>query len=434
MNQLPWRQQSLSLLTGAIMLTMNLLLYLVWYVPGLNNLDNSLQQFGRSMVRSLSFEATAALYAEDRVALRGLLNRYIDEPLVFAARIDADPVSMELTATADSSIAKSGRIFQQPVLFRDALLGQASIEISEASLSQWRVQAISSWLLFNLASLLVIGAAILLRTQRQQQRWQAAWHTLSGRLPKPLPTFSGSPDAQLEQLLSTLQAPLAARSRVAAHLNAEAVTKADRTLEQLDGIEEAGVKEVVLVGLQIDHSPTLTSAELTQLWQRSEQLLLQIAELYKGVLLPDALTLGFGLAGNDDFAIDAICAARVLQLALTSPVSERQWPRFNITLTAGPGLIGKTRCYGLPLPRLISEAMTQLTQLRSMPASDRILLAESLLQYPSVNREVRVSLLRDLTLYDGSTLEVWELEALLTNDDLLTTQAQTLMAAEERPL
>jgi len=54
-------------------------------------------------------------------------------------------------------------------------------------------------------------------------------------------------------------------------------------------------------------------------------------------------------------------------------------------------------------------------------------MAEPILQHPDVNAQVEASIVRDVTLRDGSRLEIWELERLTERDELLRKQAQTLV-------
>jgi hypothetical protein len=100
---------------------------------------------------------------------------------------------------------------------------------------------------------------------------------------------------------------------------------------------------------------------------------------------------------------------------------------FGIAVSAGPAFISKTHKHGLPLPLVTGDAEIWLSQIIALQPVNQILLAEPLLQYESVNQQVDVSLLRDITLRDGHRLEVWELDSLKSNDDLLQTQAETLI-------
>jgi class 3 adenylate cyclase len=157
--------------------------------------------------------------------------------------------------------------------------------------------------------------------------------------------------------------------------------------------------------------------------------MIRIGQLYRGILLPDGFSLVFGINGGEQYALDAVCAARVLHLALPliSQNHTRLSPVFGIAVSAGPAFISKTHKHGIPLPLVTGDADAWLAQIEALQPVDQVLMAEPILQHPDVNTQVEVSIVRDVTLRDGSRLEIWELERLTERDELLRKQAQTLV-------
>ena len=81
----------------------------------------------------------------------------------------------------------------------------------------------------------------------------------------------------------------------------------------------------------------------------------------------------------------------------------------------------------MPLPLVTGDADAWLAQIEALQPIDQVLMAEPILQHPDVNAQVEASIVRDVTLRDGSRLEIWELERLTERDELLRKQAQTLV-------
>lgn len=436
MHNLKWILQPLSAFAAGMLVVINLTLYFFWYLPGYNNINSAVDQLGNSLARNLAFQATAPLYASDRAALSNLLNRFAEEQNVISASVNAEEASgLQLQSRTKTIDASHPRAFLFPIHFSDTLLGSAQIDLSEYDLLQWQSQAITSWFLFNLLSLAGLGAFIYFRTQKHEKQWQAITEQLEVQLPEIYQQLSGTPEKQLEQLIGLLNNPMSHHGRILRHLRSDSLTDdPDRLVEQLELVSNEGeYRDVALVAIQCqnweDLIRTYSATDLQQVWSDYESLMIRVGELYSGILLPDGFSLAFGLQNDEDFAFDALCAARVLQVALQKMAEQSSTlsPVFGIAISAGPAFISKTHKHGLPLPLVTGDAEIWLSQIIALQPVNQILIAEPLLQFESVNQQVDVTLLRDVTLRDGHRLEVWELDSLKTNDDLLQTQAETLI-------
>lgn len=435
MQKLKWILQPLSAIALGMLLTINLLLYFFWYLPGNDNLNSVLNQLGTSLVRSLAFDATSALYNADRAALSNLLNRYIEEPDVLQARVSSqEDGGIQLSSRTKNSRQNSGRVFQLPIHFSDALLGFAEIELTEERLRQANSQAFASWVLFNLLAGAALGIFIFLRTLQHQKHWQTISRQLRDQLPDLHDQLNGTPEQQLEQLLSLLSGPISRHGKLIRHLRQDSLSDdTERLLEQIELVSDGAYRDIALVSVQCQNWDTLIRSypanELQSIWNDYETLMIRVGELYSGILLPDGFSLAFGLQDDDAFAFNALCAARVIQLAMQQMAARDDLasPLFGITVSAGPAFISKTRKHGIPLPLVTGDVDDWLSQLKALQPVNQILLAEPILQYDEVNQQVDVTLLRDITLRDGHRLEVWELDNLKSNDDLLVKQANTLI-------
>lgn len=435
MHNLKWILQPLSAFALGMLFVLNLTLYLFWYLPGKANLDSSIDQLGASLVRTLSFEATSALYNSDRAALSNLLNRYAEEPMVASARVLAEESGIQLSSRTKTEIYDAVRPFQLPIHFSDALLGYAEIDLSESQLSQWQAQAITSWVLFNILSLSGLGAFIFFRTQKHEKTWQKISKQLHTQMPDLASKMSGSPEHQFEQLLDMLDQPVAKQGKLLKHIRTDSLTDdTERLIEQVELVSNQGsYNEVALVAIQCQNWESLIreydATELQTMWSEYESLMIRVSELYNGILLPDGFSLAFGLHGEEQFAFNALCTARVLQLALENMSQSRRTlaPRFGIAVSAGPAFVSKTHKHGIPLPLITGDAEVWLAQIKAIQPLDQVLIAEPFLQYQEVNQQIIASVFQDITMRDGHRLEVWELDGLKTNDDLLKTQADTLV-------
>lgn len=435
MQNLRWILQPLSAVALGMLFVINLTLYLFWFVPGQNNLNSSIDQLGASLVRTLSFEATSALYNADRAALSNLLNRYAEETLVAEARVTADESGIQLSSRAKAINYDSVRLFQLPIHFSDALLGYAELDISEAQLSHWQTQAITSWVLFNVLSFSGLGVFIFYRSQRDEKAWKKIASQLQEQMPDVAAQMQGTPEQQISQLLEILDQPVARQGKLLKHLSQDSISDdTERLIEQVELVSSQGsYNEVALVAIQCQNWESLIreydATELQQLWSKYEQLMIRVGELYNGILLPDGFSLAFGLHGEEGFSFNALCAARVLHLSLNSMSDNQSFlaPRFGIAVSAGPAFVSKTHKHGIPLPLITGDAEVWLSQIKALQPENQILFAEPILQFPEVNQQIAASVYQDITLRDGHRLEIWELDGLKNNDDLLKTQADTLV-------
>lgn len=437
MQNLKWILQPLSAIALGMLITLNILLYFFWYVPGSGNLNSATDQLGTSLVRSLAFEATSGLYDSDRAALSNLLNRYADQQDVLVTRVlSTEDGGLALTSRTKNSPQNQGRLYQHPIHFSNALLGYAEVELSTAGLSQWRSQALASWILFNAIGLAALATFIYLRTQHHQKHWQAVSRQLEDQLPDLYAQLDGTPEQQLEQLLALLSGPINQHGQLIRHFQQSSLSDdTERLLEQIDMVSDGAYRDVALVSIQCQNWDSLIRTypanELQVIWNEYETLMIRVGELYSGILLPDGFSLAFGLQEDDAFAFNALCAARVIHLAIEEMAArdEQLSPRFGIAVSAGPAFVSKTRKHGIPLPLVTGDAADWLSQLKTQMPVQQVLLAEPILQFDEVNQQIEASLLRDITLPDGDRLEVWELDRVKDSDDLLAAQASTLINA-----
>jgi hypothetical protein len=441
MNNLKWVLQPLSAFAIGMLLILNITLYLFWYLPGIKQLNSSVDQLGNSLARNLAFESTSALHSTDRAALSDNLNRFSDQESVLLASVNAEASGgIELTSRTKNTASNTGRAFQFPIHFSDELLGYAQIVIDESKVHQWKSQAITSWLLFDILSFAGLGAFIFLRTQHQEKLWKEIVKQLELQLPDIFHQLSGTPEHQLSQLMELLNNPISQHGQLLKHLRQDSFTDdTDRLLEQIELVSNKGAySDVALVSVQCQNWAELirvySATELQQLWSQHESLMIRVGELYKGILLPDGFSLAFGLNEDEDFAFNSICAARLLQIALNQMASSYNElnPVFGIAVSAGPAFVSKTHKHGIPLPLVTGDAEIWLSQLKALQPYNQIFIAEPVLQYQDVNEQVVVSLQQDITMRNGQRLEVWELYALKQNDDLLSTQANTLISTNRQ--
>ncbi|MDX1342793.1 MAG: hypothetical protein R3227_10580 [Reinekea sp.] len=436
MNNLKWILQPLSGFAVGMLLVLNLSLYFFWYVPGLKNLISATDQLGSSLVRNLAFESTSPLHASDRAALSELLNRVADEPAVLSASVSADEEGgIQLTSRVKRQAEGNGRHYQFPIHFSEELLGTAQLNLSEYDLTQWQSQAITSWVLFNLLSAAGLGAFIYLRTQKHEKQWQKISSLIDTEFPELSAELSGTPDQQLQQLMERLNDPLSQQMQLLRYMRHDSINDdTERLLEQIELVSNEGsYQDVALLSIQCQNWEqlirTYSAPGLQALWSDYETLMIRTGELYSGILLPDGFSLAFGLNEENQFAFNAVCAARVLQIAMEKLSAEHTQlrPVFGISVSAGPAFVSKTHKHGIPLPLVTGDAETWLAQIKALQPMGQIFFAEPLLQFEDVNQQVEASIVRDITLRDGYRLEVWELDKLRFKDDLLTTQANTLI-------
>ena len=419
-----------------MLFVLNLILYYFWYLPGISNLHSANAQLGSSLVRNLAYEATAPLHSLDRAAISNLLNRFADEPGVISASVSSDEQGgIQLTSRIKRQADNTGRDFQFPVHFGDALLGYASLQLSEFDLRQWESQAITSWILFNIFSAATLAAFIYFRTQRYEKHWQNISSLIEAEMPDLFSQLSGTSERQLLQLMGLLNDPISQQTQLLKHLRNDANSEdTERLLEQIELVSNDGsYRDIALASIQCqnweDLIRTYPANRLQTLWSEYETLMIRVSELYSGILLPDGFTLVFGLNDDEEFAYNAVCAARVLQIAVQRLATSDQKlsPVFGIAVSAGPAFISKTYKHGIPLPFITGDAETWLAQIKALQPLGQVLMAEPIFQFENVNQQVEASVLRDITLRDGHRLEVWELECMKNNDDLLIQQAETLI-------
>lgn len=438
MHHLRWLWQPLTAFVAALLLLLNLLLWLLWYQPASEELAASSQRLGESLARTLAFDIAAPLQRGDRLAISLLLNRTAEEPLVASAALSSVNEELTLTSRPSNRDPIDPEQYSHPVHFESELLGHTAVQIENRPLVDWQTRTGRSWFLFNL---LAIGGAIGLlywRTQVDDRSTVRLAKQLGEHIPEWRNEFDGPPEAQLKALVNRLSDSMDRNSQILRTLTSSTdQSEAERLLEQVQLVGEKGAYcDVALLNVQCHNWDELTrqydAHQLQTLWARYEHLITQVGELYGGVLLPEGFTLVFGLSDDDHYAMNALCAARVLQMAAEQKHRESSWlqPSFGYSLSAGPSFVSRTTKHGLPLPLVAGDASQWLQQVSALQPRNTIYLAEPLLQHREVNQNIEVTLLRDITLSDGGRLEVWELDGIHGNRDrLLESQAKTLLDA-----
>lgn len=431
MPYLKWILQPLALFAIGLLFVINITLYVFWYLPGIQNLNQSLTQFGSSVARSLAFEATTALHNDDRATISHLLSRFADQDGVHKVTITAHENNLRFNSPTPLN-QLTGRLFNVPIIYGNETLGEAEVIISERQLMQWTSQALSSWAFFNIINIIALVGFIYWRAHYQHQQWNATIESLSKHIPELKHQLSGAPEQQISQLVSIIEKPLETHARLVNHLQDEGkLVDTDRLINQLQLVDHSGYyTQVTLVSVVCQNWEALIrhydAPILSRLWRRYEDIMLQVSELYGGTLLPDGFTLAYGLSDHDQVELDAINSARVLHLSLNAPQHQKLQPIFGIAVSSGAAFISKTNKHGLALPLVTGDADTQLNQIKAVQPHQQVLFGEPLLQNQDVNDHIDASHYQDITLRDGSRFEVWELDGVKNNDDLLHQQAITL--------
>ncbi|TXR54176.1 hypothetical protein [Reinekea thalattae] len=421
-----------------MLLLVNLMLYSVWYKPVTENLASTFNQQGEALVNDLAFQATPILHNNNRVALSALLNRVSERENVILASVTFEPKADQATADTLSSKEKptdqTGIGFQKPIEFSHERLGYAEILLSHDFLMRWKQRAAYSAALFNSLIILGFGLFIYSNHQRQQGQWQQLSGNLHALLPKLAKQLTGSPEQQLKQLFQQLNDPLNQQGEVIRYLQNNPFVTTDRLIEQISLGDDSRYLNVALVSVECQNWEQLIRSydanQLQHIWQRYESMLIQVGELYDGVILANGLTLAFGLADSDEqYAVNALYAAKVIELAHQKIAQslKAKAPEFGIAVSTGPAFVSQTLKHGLPLPVVAGDAEAQLAQIRALQPRNQILISEPLLQFKEVNNRVEANLARDITLHNGDRLEVWELDDIKGQSSLLDKQAQVLV-------
>lgn len=434
-----WLWQPLTGFSVVLVVLVNLMLWIFWYQPASEALAQAGQRLGESLARTLAFDIAAPLQRGDRLAISLLLNRTAEEPLVVNASLNSTSQNITLTSRPGGRNPEGIERFSHPVYFESDLLGNVEIQLSDQPLRSWEQRAYRAWFLFNLLLLGLVTGLIVWRTRLQDQATHKLAAQLSEQIPEWRDAFSGPPEHQIRMLVQRLSNSLDRNAQVLRTLATSTDSaEAERLLEQTHLVGEKGAYcDVALLNVQCHNWDALTrhydAHQLQGLWARYEHLITQVGELYGGVLLPEGFTLVFGLVDDEHYAMNAVCAARVLQMAAEQlhRQSRRKQPSFGYSLSAGPAFVSRTTKHGIPLPLVTGDASQWLQQVSALQPRDTLYLAEPMLQDAELNRSVEVSLVRDITLSDGARLEVWELDAIIGNQDqLLRSQARTLLEAQ----
>jgi len=436
---LRWLWHPLTGFMATSLLMINVMVWVFWYQPASEALDLAGTRLGQSLARTLAFDIAAPLQRGDRLAISLLLNRTAEEPLVLNTNLNSTSQNITLTSRPAGRNPDVIERFSHPVYFESDLLGQVEVQLNDQPQQYWQQQANRSWFLFNLLAIALAAGLTIWRSLMQEQATRRLAAQLSEQIPEWSDAFRGPPEHQIRMLVNRLSNALDRHAQVLRTLaTSTSSAEAERLLEQTHLVGEKGAYcDVALLNVQCQNWDELTrhydAHQLQGLWARYEHLITQVGELYGGVLLPEGFTLVFGLGDDDHYAMKAVCAARVLQMAAEqlSLASRRRQPSFGYSLSAGPAFVSRTTKHGIPLPLVAGDASQWLQQVSALQPRDTLYLAEPMLQDAELNRSVEVSLVRDITLSDGSRLEVWELDAIIGNQDqLLRSQARTLLEAQ----
>ncbi|MCH8529827.1 MAG: hypothetical protein LAT65_03150 [Saccharospirillum sp.] len=436
MHHFRWLLQPFTAFFAALLLILNALIGWFWYQPAMAELELANERLGSSLARTLAFDVAAPLQRQDRLSISLLLNRTSEEPLVITSSLQSTGQPLTLTSRPSNRTPEATQRFTHPVHFESELLGQVEVELDQSPTISWQRQARSSAVVFNLLALLSGIVLLYWRSQWQYRSTTQLVEQLAEQVPQWRESFTGPPEHQLRMLVSRLGDAMDRNGQILRTLATSSNDEqAERLLEQVYlAADKGSYCDVALLSVQCHNWDELSryyeASQLQTVWAGYEQLITRVGELYGGVLLPEGFTLVFGLNDSDQYALNALCAARVLQLAaqLRQSKTLRLQPRFGYALSAGPAFVSRTTKHGLPLPMVAGDATLWLQQVTAAQPSNSIYLAEPVLQHGDVNQSIDASLIRDVTLHDGSRLEIWELDAFTgQRDRLLESQARTLL-------
>ncbi|MFT7418120.1 MAG: putative membrane protein affecting hemolysin expression, partial [Reinekea sp.] len=240
MPNLKWIAQPLTAFAFSMLVMLNLLLLLFWYSPTIATLNKATDQQGASLVRSLAFDATAALNSGNRAALSNILNHFTETGLVISATVTSVDDSIRLNALVMNA-PNQGRSFRHPIDFSSDILGYAELVIDETPIQRWHQQAISSWVFFNLTGLVSLGGFIFWRSRQHQAAWRLIREQLASQFPSVHRQLAGSPEQQLTKLMAILGEPLNQQGQLMKHLGQRyGSSDTERLLEQIELVGDEG--------------------------------------------------------------------------------------------------------------------------------------------------------------------------------------------------
>lgn len=152
-----------------------------------------------------------------------------------------------------------------------------------------------------------------------------------------------------------------------------------------------------------------------------------VTELYQGHRIGNGLYIAFGLNGDDaeEPAVNALCAARVLYF-----LSRNDDVPLSLSIAAGSFWTGNGAS-PWPLTHAFGLVFDDLDYVHLHHDGELILLTESLFQYAVLNERLQASIYRDVITADGRRLEVWQLDGLQGQYDvLLKAQAEHLKSLD----
>ena len=385
-------------------LAVSSLLYINFSRQQSDFLESTFNTRNETLITMAASYASPFLQTRNIISLNLLLKEITSRPEVLSGRV-TDGNGDVLTEYGD--IRAKGVGLNQPIHFDTALIGYMQLTILQntensnllISAISFSILGILGWILFSIRQTLQnIESWDAINKQlapviESQALDPGNWLTDIKEKAKPALTIV----AHLRQRLSQTQFDLLARSQTSSPSQ----------------FHHAVVLHCASINTNQDALENQANAQKLQIW------LDQVAHIYQGTRVENGNYLVFGMEEDENMAVNALCAARVLYF-----LCQNSFP-CAISLSAGEIWSGS----GLapwPIIKANGRPIDDLSLIHLNNPGDHILMAESLFQHADLSDRINASIFKDVNTSRGR-LEVWQLDNLKDQyDALLRHQADRL--------
>ena len=430
-----------------IVVLVNTLVFFLLAKPSYEALKYQQTHQRQTVIELLSEQIAPLLLNRDSVSLSNLSLNIVERPVISEIQIFDNKSRVVAQAKKRQLLTDTIDINNKIVLLNQTV-GDIQITFDNQLVPSFLNKLVTLFLVFNVLTLGFIILLVYKNYLKNKQKLQAINHKLASVLQDWQPK-TGTQLQQIEQIIHTIETNkvLSVSQSIIEQKQHHSFLK---MMQQWRNISDKGFyTELCLLNVRCVNSDSLSrqfdAYTLNYLSESYEFILHKLTQLYRAIQLPEGSMLAFGMEGDvgdrdiELEAINSVCTAKVFEQALEilkedENLNELQrelfkQAKFAITISFGMAFVATTSRLGVNLPMVAGDVYNDIQSIASAHVGGDIWVNSELFANQSVGAVVDASVIRNTIRFDGSEIEIWQLDdAKKSYSPIFKKQAQTILS------
>ncbi|BCE03301.1 hypothetical protein [Marinicellulosiphila megalodicopiae] len=436
----------LLIMGGFILVAVNALLLFLIVLPSINSMKAIQFDQRQAMMSLIAQQVAPLIVSRDSVSLSDIAINVIERPILSEIKILDD--KQRIIAQAQQRQLVIYKVTDSyEVNYLSQNIGVIYFTFDDQFTQKYKNKVIIQFILFNLLSFSFIVFLVYRNDLKNRQRLKLINNKLATVLVDWQPK-TGTQLQQIEQVIDAIENNqiLSVSQSIIQQKQHHSFLK---MMQQWRNISDKGFyTELCLLNVRCINSDTLSrqfdAYTLNYLWETYEYTLYKLTQLYRATQLPEGSMLAFGMeheVGERDIELAAsncVCAAKVFEQTLEILKKDEHLDdnkrtlfnqaKFAITISFGTAFVATTNRLGVNLPMVAGDVYNDMQSISSAHVGDEIWVNSELFSNQSVGEIVEASVVRDTNRFDGSEIEIWQLDnAKKSYQSIFNKQAQTIL-------